>query len=198
MEKLQEMKNYFIKEGYVSRLDNKYFNDTSNKDEWQKEVYIYAKKIFDENKFNKILDIGTGSAYKLLTNFSKDDTLGMDVTKTVTWLRETYPKKKWTDEFKPIQGYDMIIASDVIEHIPDPDTLLDLIEQCKPKLIVFSTPDRDLLGKGDPNGPPKNRAHVREWTMPEFRNYIDSRFTVIDHFISNQKQSTQVILAKLK
>jgi hypothetical protein len=192
------MKNYFIKEGYVSRIQNKYFDDTINKDEWQKEVYIYAKKIFDENKFTKILDIGTGSAYKLVTNFAENETLGLDVTKTVTWLRETYPTKKWSDEFKPIQGYDMIISSDVIEHIPDPDSLLDLIEQCNPKLIVFSTPDRDLMYSGENDGPPGNKAHVREWTMPEFYNYISSRFTVLDHFISNKKQSTQVILAKLK
>jgi Methyltransferase domain len=192
------MKNYFIKDGYVSRLDNKYFNDTRNTDKWQKEVYIYAKKLFNENKFSKVLDIGTGSAYKLITNFAKNETLGLDVTRTVEWLRETYPEKQWSDKFEPIQGYDMIIASDVIEHIVDPNTLLDLIEQCNPKLIVFSTPDRDLLAKGDPNGPPKNRAHVREWTMPEFHNYINSRFTVIDQFISNSKQATQVILAKMK
>jgi hypothetical protein len=49
------MKNYFIKNEYVSRLDNKYFNDTRNTDKWQKEVYIYAKKLFNENKF-----FGTG------------------------------------------------------------------------------------------------------------------------------------------
>jgi len=192
------MKNYFIKNEYVSRLDNKYFNDTRNTDKWQKEVYIYAKKLFNENKFSKVLDIGTGSAYKLITNFAENETLGLDVTRTVEWLRETYPEKQWSDKFEPIQGYDMIIASDVIEHIVDPDTLLELIEQCNPKLIVFSTPDRDLLTKGDPNGPPKNRAHVREWTMREFHDYISSRFIVIDQFISNNKQATQVILAKMK
>lgn len=192
------MKNYFIKEEYNHRLDNKYFNDTENKDEWQKEVYIYAKKIFDENNLKKVLDIGTGSAYKLVTNFAENETLGLDVTKTVRWLRKTYPEKIWSDEFKPIAGYDMIISSDVIEHIPDPDTLLDLIEKCNPKFIIFSTPDRDLLGKGDPNGPPRNSAHCREWTMPEFYNYINSRFEILDHFISNKKQSTQVILAKMK
>jgi hypothetical protein len=74
---------------------------------------------------------------------------------------------------------------------------LDLIEQSAPKLIVLSTPDRDLLER-TPDGPPKNRAHVREWTMPEFYNYIDSRFEVLEHFVSNRKQSTQTMLARLR
>jgi 2-polyprenyl-3-methyl-5-hydroxy-6-metoxy-1,4-benzoquinol methylase len=191
------MKNYGIKENYVHRLENKYFNDTANTDGWQKEVYLYARKIADENNFSKILDIGTGSAFKLLNNFSDKETLGIDVPKTVDWLKATYPNKKWSSDFTPVTGYDLIIASDVIEHIPYPDTLLDLIQNSNPKMIILSTPDRDLLKNGQ-NGPPKNGAHVREWNMPEFYNYISSRFIVLEHFISNKKQATQTMLIKLK
>jgi 2-polyprenyl-3-methyl-5-hydroxy-6-metoxy-1,4-benzoquinol methylase len=191
------MKTYFIKDNYVHRLDNSYFDDTALTDKWQKEVYTFAKKIAEENKIENVLDIGTGSGYKLLENFKNFNTLGMDVEQTVEWLRKTYPDKNWTSKFEPVNGYDLIIASDVIEHIPDPDILLDLIQGSNPKFIVFSTPDRDLLNR-TPDGPPKNRAHVREWTMPEFFNYINSRFDVIEHFISNKKQSTQVILAKVR
>jgi 2-polyprenyl-3-methyl-5-hydroxy-6-metoxy-1,4-benzoquinol methylase len=191
------MKNYGIKENYVHRIENKYFNDTANTDGWQKEVYTFAKKVADENNFLKILDIGTGSGFKLINNFSDKDTLGIDVPKTVSWLKENYPNKNWSSDFIPVTGYDLIIASDVIEHIPYPDTLLDLIENSKPKLAILSTPDRDLLKRGQ-DGPPKNGAHVREWTMPEFYNYISSRFTVLEHFISNKKQATQTMLIKLK
>lgn len=190
-------KNYFIKDGYQHRLDNKYFDDTANTDGWQKEVYIFAKDVAKKNNFKRIVDIGTGSAYKLLSNFEEFETLGIDVTPTVNWLRKTYPDRNWSDSFEPITGYDLLIASDVIEHIPDPDTLLDLIEKSKPKLIVLSTPDRDLLER-TPDGPPKNRAHVREWTTPEFYNYINSRFDVLEHFISNKRQSTQTMLAKIR
>lgn len=189
------MKKYFIKDNYTPRLENKYFDDTSNTDGWQREVYQFAKDIAVKNKFNKIVDIGTGSGFKLLKHFSDMETLGVDLPPTIKWLKENYPERSWSDQFVPIQGYDLIIASDVIEHIPDPDSLLDLIEQSQPKMIVFSTPDRDLLPVDYHNGPPKNKAHVREWTMPEFNQYISSRFTVIDQFISNRKQGTQVILA---
>ena len=191
------MKTYFIKEGYQHRLDNRYFDDTENTDKWQREVYTFAKDIAVKNNFTKVIDIGTGSAYKLLDNFRDFETVGIDVEPTVKWLRETYPDRIWVDKFEPIAGYDLVIASDVIEHIPDPDELLDLIEQSAPALIVLSTPDRDLLDR-TPDGPPKNRAHVREWTMPEFYNYISSRFEVIEHFVSNKKQSTQTLLARLK
>jgi 2-polyprenyl-3-methyl-5-hydroxy-6-metoxy-1,4-benzoquinol methylase len=188
---------YFIKQDYVHRPNNNYFDDTPFKDEWQKEVYQFARKILDNNKFKSVLDIGTGSGFKLLQNFSDVDTLGIDVTKTVDWLKATYPNKQWSDQFLPVTGFDLIVSSDVIEHIPDPDTLLDLIAQCNPKLIVLSTPDRDLFKLGH-NGPPVNRSHVREWTMHEFNQYIASKFDVLEHFVSNQAQATQVILARPK
>lgn len=190
------MINYGIKKDYVSRLHNLYFDDTLNKDEWQSEVYNYAKTKFDANHFNTVLDIGCGSAYKLIKHFDNNDTLGIDLPQTVAWLKARYPNKKWTDKFEPIQNYDMIIASDVIEHLIDPDTLLDFIVGCNSKLIIFSTPNRELLN--NPNGPPNNPTHVREWTMTEFRNYITSRFNILEHFMSNISQATQVILATVK
>ena len=192
------MKTYYIKENYTARLDNKDFDDTKLTDEWQKEVYEYAKKTAEENNFKTILDIGTGSGYKLIKHFDNYNTLGIDIPKTVSFLKEKYPTKSWSDQFVPVTGYDLIISSDVIEHLPDPDILLDLIIQCDPKLIVLSTPERNLLCKTDHNGPPFNKAHVREWTMAEFYNYISSRFDVLDHYISNHNQATQVIKAVLK
>ena len=192
------MKTYYIKENYTARLDNKDFDDTKLTDEWQKEVYEYAKKIAEENNFKTILDIGTGSGYKLIKHFDNYNTLGIDIPKTVSFLKEKYPTKSWSDQFVPTTGYDLLISSDVIEHLPDPDILLDLIIQCDPKLLVLSTPERNLLCKIDHNGPPFNKAHVREWTMVEFYNYISSRFDVLDHYISNHDQATQVILAVLK
>ena len=191
------MKNYFIKEGYKVRLENMFYNDTNMKDEWQKEVYEYARFQFNLQNLKSVWDIGTGSGYKLLKNFGDVKTLGTDLTPTVNWLRATYPNRDWSDSFEVFHGYDMIICSDVIEHIPDPDPLLDTIEQANPKLIVFSTPERMLFQKGH-DGPPDNVCHVREWTLEEFGQYIDSRFQVLDHFISNHAQATQCLLAKLR
>jgi 2-polyprenyl-3-methyl-5-hydroxy-6-metoxy-1,4-benzoquinol methylase len=196
--KYKLMKTYHIKENYIARLDNKDFDDTKLTDEWQKEVYQYAKKVAEENNFKTILDIGAGSGYKLIKNFDNYSTLGIDIPNTVAFLKEKYPTKSWTDQFVPVTGYDLVISSDVIEHLPDPDILIELIIQCDPKMIVLSTPERNLLYKTDHNGPPFNRSHVREWTMVEFYNYISSRLDVLDHYISNHDQATQVIKATVK
>lgn len=195
------MKNYFIKNEYKVRLDNLYCNQEGCRDEHQKEVYLLAKHLAKENNFSKIVDIGAGSGFKLIKNFGNKETLGIDLTSTVDWLKNKYPNRHWSDKFEPVEGYDMIICADIIEHIPDPDILLDLIEKFKSKLIVLSTADRDMLTGTrfeSPNGPPINPCHVREWNSSEFKQYISSRFDVIEHKITNKHQCTQTIVAKRK
>ena len=188
------MDRYCIKDGYKPRLNNRFFDDTPLKDEWQNEVYAKARALADLHGYNSILDIGAGSGFKLLKYFPDKDTLGIDLPRTVAWLKRTYPHRKWSDRFEPHTGYDIVICADVIEHIPDPDQVLDLIENCRPQLAVISTPDRSLHTRGH-DGPPGNKAHVREWAFSEFAQYISRRFRILDHFISNPTQSTQVIIA---
>jgi hypothetical protein len=53
-----------------------------------------------------------------------------------------------------------------------------------------------MLKRGH-DGPPGNRAHVREWAFDEFAQYIGRRFQLLDHFISNIAQSTQVAVAQV-
>jgi SAM-dependent methyltransferase len=184
---------YCIKDGYTARLNNRYFDDTPLKDEWQKEVYERARALADSFGLNSVLDIGTGSGYKLLKYFSDKETLGIDLPRTVSWLKQTYPDRNWTDEQEPHTDFDLIICSDVIEHMRDPDQLLNLIQQCNPRYSVISTPDRAMLTRGQ-DGPPGNKAHAREWTFEEFAQYIGRRFSIIEHFISNFEQCTQVII----
>lgn len=192
------MKNYFLSDDYTHRLENAFFDDTPFKDEWQKEVYTFARRLADNHQIQSVADIGTGSGFKLLDNFKERHTLGIDLPTTVEWLKRQYPDRAWSDKFEPVAGYDLIISSDVIEHLPDPDVLLDLIIQSNPKFVVLSTPDRDLRGIEERLGPPNNVTHVREWNMPEFKSYINSKLNVLTQFISNKEQCTQVILATLK
>lgn len=190
------MKKYFIKDGYIIRENNDFFDDTPNKDEYQDEVYKYVKNKLVEYNYNSVIDVGCGSAFKLIKYFNNNKTIGIDLEPTVSFLRNKYNDKEWTIDFKPLKGYDIIIAGDIIEHMIDPDELLDLINDSEPKLIFISTPNRDLLPRpGSIIGPPNNKSHVREWNFEEFNDYISSRFSVIEHFIS--KGATQVILAKI-
>ena len=193
-------KTYFIDPSYNHRneepLETNPAHKNTNSERFQKEVYQKARQIADENNWKKILDIGTGSAFKLLKYFDSFETLGTDVPATVKWLNEKYPNKKWTSNIEPKQGYDLIICADVIEHIVDPDNLLDMIENCNAKHIIISTVARNL--GGSQSGPPDNLHHCREWAEQEFANYIGSRFTIKEHYISNHRQRTQVVIAQNK
>lgn len=191
-----ETKTYCIKEGYTCRDKEVYFNDTPLKDEYQDLVYQTALKYFDLHQCNSVLDLGCGSGFKLVKYFDEvENTIGVDLPATVNWLRNKYPNKTWSSDFTEVRtGYDVLISSDVIEHVLDPDELLDIIEKSEPKIIVISTPNRD---RGlNQSGPPNNPHHIREWNKDEFSNYISSRFDVIEHLEFDE--NTQCIVCKLK
>jgi hypothetical protein len=185
--------NYFIKDSYNHNLNPTYYDDTQNKDEWQAEVYEKARELADEYELKTVLDYGCGSAYKLLKHFSEFETTGVDLPQTVQWLHQTYPDRKWSDSQEP-QPCDLLIASDVIEHMPDPDCLLRYIAACKPKVCIISTPERDLIRDVRCQAGPTGTTHAREWNRQEFSYYIHSRFRIYLHYLSNAEQATQVVV----
>lgn len=196
-----EASDYFIHQGYQPRMEPKFFDDTPLKDQWQKEVYQFAREVADDVGAKTILDIGCGSGFKLIRYFSERDTLGLDLPPTVEFLRKRYPGRRWEvcdfgspPDFQP----DLVICADVIEHLPEPRELVRFIHSLRPGVIVISTPERNLLMHGRHDGPPRNEAHVREWSMAEFRAFMESEFDVLAHFISNGAQATQCVLARPK
>lgn len=189
--------DYKIKKNYIHRITAKNFDDLNNTDDWQNEVYEKSLQIAIQNNYKKIIDIGTGSAFKLIKYFNNYETIGYDIAKTIKNLRRRYPNKTWKDDFIPEENCDLIIAADVIEHFNNPTDLINFIKLNNPKKIVLSTPDRDLINTNS-NGPPKNKSHYREWNFTEFYDYIKDYFLIEEHFISNKDQGTQVIISTLK
>jgi 2-polyprenyl-3-methyl-5-hydroxy-6-metoxy-1,4-benzoquinol methylase len=191
------MNKYFIKENYISRKKEIYFDDRENTDRFQNEVYLQAKKIFTRNEMSSVMDIGCGSAFKLLKYFKEFDTCGIDLTKTINFLKDKYPDRTWLDhniKYKLEYQSDMIIASDIIEHLDDPDKLLNFIHGIEFKIAIISTPERDLVRGIDHQGPPNNIHHIREWNTDELFKYVSSKFKVINHeLIQKNKQNTQFI-----
>jgi len=57
--------------------------------------------------------------------------------------------------------------------------------------------DRNLLRVRTHDGPPKNPAHVREWSFAEFHAYIAPWFHIEHYFISCAAQGTQCLLCTL-
>jgi SAM-dependent methyltransferase len=193
--------NYYIHDGYQHRIAEGYFDDSANSDEWQDEVYRFAFELAGKNGFRKILDIGCGSGYKLLKYFDDFETIGVDVAKTCARLRKRHPDRQWViSDFSQPAGLmgivDLVIASDVIEHLSDPDALLQWVLRVDPSYLVLSTPDRNLLRYGTHNGPPRNPMHTREWSMTELHAYVADSFEIVEHFISSAPQATQCLLAR--
>ncbi|HLK29514.1 MAG TPA: methyltransferase domain-containing protein [Puia sp.] len=196
---LQTKENFNIKKGYHHAASILDFDDTSNTDEWQKEVYLLAKEIVEQKKYQSVIDVGCGSAYKLVNYLGSYKTLGIEVGETLKWLKKNYPEHQWLsfEEADPsLLQFDVVICSDVIEHIDNPDTLLEFIKKIDCKEIILSTPEREAVAGKNDYGPPENPAHYREWNAEEFKNYISKYFVIEEQRIFNDKSVTQVIICK--
>lgn len=194
------MEDYCLPKNYNSRKDNQYFDDTPYKDEFQDDVYQEAKKLVIDNNYNNILDIGTGSGYKLIKYFNEYNTIGVDLAPTILFLMKTYPNKTWCELSLVDKNidFDLIICSDVIEHINDLNSFLLNLNTFNFKKIIFSTPDKFNMYQSEHLGPPSNPAHVREWTMKELNNYLSKIYNIEKHFKSNQASNTQIIVCSKK
>jgi hypothetical protein len=191
--------NYCIHDGYRHRQEYSYYDDRTSTDEYQDEVYRYAKEVADKYGLQTVADVGCGSAYKLMKYLQDKKTIGLDVADTYEALRRRYPDRQWAisnfdDEHPPTA--DLVIASDVIEHLLDPDQMMEYILRIRPRYIVISTPDRNLMRLGTHNGPPGNPNHIREWSMAELNAYLATHVEILEHFHSNCAQWTQCVLAR--
>ncbi|WP_146047125.1 class I SAM-dependent methyltransferase [Aeromonas bestiarum] len=201
---LVDSSKYGIPYNYLSPNKYYHYNDLEETDNWQLEVYLFALGLMIKHNFSNIADIGCGSAYKLVTYFKGYNTLGIELPENVAALRKRYPDRTWLEtDFIPRNEFssDVIIFSDVIEHLLNPDDALEYIKKQNFTYLILSTPAKDFLyEKDDPffYGPPKNPAHQREWTMNEFSNYIGKHFNIIEHRLSNYKQSTQMLICEKK
>ena len=185
---MNRLPNYGIRSDYKVRNQPNFWDDRSWKDQFQKPVYEYVKQLMLDGGYRTVLDIGTGSGYKLVTILGQFDTIGTELSPTYEHLRQTYPDRKWllSDLSKPcpIQEVDVVMAADVIEHLQNPDQLLDYIATIRWKKLVLSTPDRDQARGPNDRGPPQNPCHAREWNAEEFRRYVAQWFPVrsLQHF----------------
>lgn len=186
--------SYCIHPSYTPRLDYNQWDDTSYKDEWQKAVYQYADMIAKGTNFKSVVDIGCGSGYKLIEYLGHMRTIGVELEPNYSFCKSTYPEREWllSDlHTLPSITPDLVVCSDVIEHFVDPDMLLAYIKKLKPRVCIISTPDRDMMVQRynvNPDGPPINVHHVREWNMSEFNAYMREHFTVVEHHRAGETQ----------
>ena len=199
-------KKYCIKEAYVHRTEWHHHDDTEHhNDDHQDEVYKIASMMKEKYNLKNVLDIGCGSGFKLMKYFKDCEPTGLEIEPTLSWLKNKYPNNNWqrSDFSKDIGDFDLIICSDVIEHIEDPDELMSFIKKINFKILVISTPERESIQKYQKgytwNGPPMNLSHYREWAYEEFRNYISQFFDVRKQIMTKNKAEhrslCQVVIA---
>lgn len=165
---------------------------------YQFPVYAYAERVIREKRVGSVIDVGCGPGTKLSMLHDLHSALsftGVDLPNAIAFCQRTYQWGTWLavnleaesePHDKVIERVDLAICSDVIEHLLDPDKVLDYLRRVvRPGgYAILSTPERDKLrGKDCLNSP--HRYHVREWTREEFGAYLRNRgLTVCEQFLS--------------
>ena len=192
---------YFLPAGYVTNqavsFDQKdacYWDEAraNNSLAYQVDVYDWALRLIKEKGLRSIADVGCGNAAKLAVlhrAVPKVDTWGLDQPNAIELCRRHYDFGSWFPINLDQPGqlpeikFDLIVSSDVIEHLENPDVLLEAI-RCmshRDTLVLLSTPERiRLRGVACQHSP--NAYHVREWSKQEFASYLHSRhYEILDH-----------------
>lgn len=179
---------FCIKHGYVARAQASYFDDepyATSPVIHQPDAYTLAAFLAQRHGADTIIDIGCGSARKLmaLQGFRK---IGVDFGPNLRYCTRSYPTETWIEAdlasardlaiVDDVVARSVIICADVIEHLVDPTRLLTLLADLsrRASAVIISTPERDLVRGPDDMGPPANPAHVREWNIAEFETLLTS------------------------
>lgn len=133
---------------------------------------------------SKVLDLGVGDGaiLKYLVDTRGVEGYGLDISpKAVEFCRSIGLNVDLADINKPIGAdigghYDAIIMSEIIEHIPDPERLLDSLRD-HADLLIVSVPNtgyhqhrlRLLLGRFPLQWIVTPGEHLRFWTVTDFR-----------------------------
>lgn len=198
--------NFFIKEGYqtnpVATFESEpgeYWTEKriATTKLFQHYVYARAAKLFQANRFKTVADIGCGPAYKtrfFFQDISENITL-IDQPTLKPVIDRFFPEANFVgidldnEQLKGGLKFDMVICSDVIEHLADPTNLLEIIKHVLNPggIAIVSTPERDFRrGKQCMDSP--NPQHVREWNKEEFKSLLEHhKFQVIDQKFDPQK-----------
>jgi len=151
---------------------------------YQIPVYKLAAEAIKACGAQTIADFGCGDGNKLelfIKPITREVT-GFD--KEINWR----PWGTWNKaDFNSAIGYpstfDFIICADVMEHLTEPEALLETIKKCchSDTIIVFSTPEETTTRKNE-DGKPLNPLHVKEWTQLEFVKLLTDNGFVVEEF----------------
>lgn len=192
--------NYYYLQHYTSNLNPAHQNQDPLAYLAQKDAYVFCKTFMLNYGLKNVIDIGCKSGKHLVEQLKDFHTIGIDTEEFHTDLINAYPDKRWilsgaeevaflTNENK--EDPDMVLSMNAIQHIRNPNGLLDYLLGFHAKYYIISTPCRFMLchhpryknaHAGSWNGPPTNPYHAREWTMNEFQQFLRTKFKIIASF----------------
>lgn len=192
---------YFIKDDYVHRTraetvvdDDAAYWDPARRERsrhFQRAVYDEALALVRRRGLRTVLDVGCGFPLKLMEVLAPHaEVTGVDLPEVVEVAQKHFPGGRFVGVDLEAPGealaerFDLVMCSDVIEHLLSPDALIDfLIARCHARSwIVISTPERDLL-RGVANAKSPQPEHVREWNQRELRAYLEHRGIVVHRHV---------------
>jgi SAM-dependent methyltransferase len=200
---------YFIKAGYQANERALTFEGDSPGPYWTEDrlraagyyqyyVYDTCRRLVQQRGFKSVMDVGCGAPVKVkehLAPVCRDIQLvdQPSVSEIAERILPGYPFMPADLEKIDLdlgRKFDLIVSSDVVEHLLNPDNCLDFIRRHLPShgLAVISTPERDFVRGKVCSSCPKPE-HVREWNAREFRQYITSRgFEIVQSALFPQGQ----------
>lgn len=171
-----------IRTDYRHRPSPEYFADTPTRVIFQPDVYAHAADVAQALGATRIIDFGCGTAGKLMELAPRYEVVGIDYGPNIEVCRRTHPDGRWVEDDFDVPGPvdidaagAVVVCSDVIEHVRDPDVLTAKLRATLEhgvRAVLISTPERELTRGLAHDGPPPNRAHVREWTIRELGAYL--------------------------
>lgn len=184
----KKVDNYGIKAGYSSRLDNAYYDDFTGDTVWQPDVYTALISLARRAGISTIIDIGSGNGEKLIDYKDEFKFIFVDfgpnldvIKKNIGEEGNQYIDQDFEKGFpkfsKKVLSSSMVICSDVIEHMRNPQILAAALADFSKDapFVLVSTPDRPRTRGIQHFGPPDNHTHVREWAAEELDTYLRSK-----------------------
>ena len=173
--------------------ENEYWNDERIQSSkiYQYHVYRWAAELIQAHALSSLLDIGCGTGLKLQEHIVPvcNDITGIDQPAGIQAAQKLNSPGMYIEvdlerpDLQFNRSFDLMVCADVVEHLLDPDPMMDMIKELSTPqtLILFSTPDRARLHGKDCMASTKPE-HVREWTASEFASFLDSRgFDLLEH-----------------